>query len=236
MLNAITVDVEDYFHPTEIQAGVPPDRWEGLPSRVESSTHAVLELFDRHDVKGTFFILGWVAACKPGLVASIAAAKHEIGCHSFWHRLVYDLKPEEFEQDTRDAVSAIEAACGQRASVYRAPSFSITQRSMWALDVLASLGFTMDSSIYPIAHDRYGVPGYQRSAQSVATRSGPIMEVPVATVRLGTGRVAPVGGGGYFACFPTAIRPLDFESSISKRGSRAQYTSTPGKLIPINRA
>lgn len=201
-LNAISVDVEDYFHPSELASAAPPDRWAGLPSRVEPATRRILHLFAEHNVRATFFILGWVADRHPALIRDIAAAGHEIGCHSYWHRLVYDLSPEEFRDDTERACRAIEAACGIRPRAYRAPSFSITRRSWWALEVLASLGFTIDSSIYPIVHDRYGVPGFPRHASPVETPAGTLLEAPVATVHLGKGQVAPVGGGGYLRLLP----------------------------------
>ncbi len=200
--NAISVDVEDYFHPTEVQGGVPPERWSAMPSRVDEATRRLLDCFGRHGVQGTFFILGWVAERHPGLIRDIAAAGHEIGCHSHMHQLVYSLTPEAFEADTRQAMEAIEAASGVRTRIYRAPSYSITRESWWALEVLARLGFTIDSSVYPIVHDRYGIPGFSRFPAPVETPAGSILEVPVATVKLSSGRVAPVGGGGYLRLLP----------------------------------
>lgn len=202
MLNAITVDVEDYFHPTEIQAYVTGDQWPALPSRVEQATMRVLDLFSHRQTQGTFFVLGWVARRFPALVREIASRGHEIGCHSYAHQLVYDLTPDQFRADTMDAQSAISDACGVVPRIYRAPSYSITKRCWWALDVLASCGFTHDSSIVPISHDRYGVPGFDRFAQVLATASGPMIEIPVATVRLSGSRIAPVGGGAYLRLLP----------------------------------
>jgi len=200
--NIISVDVEEYFHPTEVAAFVSMEQWAKLPSRVESQTRRVLEIFDRHQVKGTFFVLGWVARHNPRLIREIANRGHEIGCHSFSHRLVYDLTPAVFRDDTWQAIRAIEDACGMTPRVYRAPSYSITARSMWALEVLVECGFTHDSSIYPIQHDRYGIPGFGRHARTLATSSGPIIEVPIATVRLSGGTIAPVGGGAYLRLLP----------------------------------
>jgi polysaccharide deacetylase family protein (PEP-CTERM system associated) len=201
LVNAISVDVEDYFHPTELAASAPMHQWDSLTSRVEEATLRTLDLFAERGARGTFFILGWVADRHPGLIRRIAEAGHEIGCHSYWHRLVYDLTPEEFRSDTERACTAIEQACGVRPRAYRAPSYSITRRSWWALEILAELGFTIDSSIYPIVHDRYGVPGFARHASTVETPSGRLLEAPVATVLLG-GQVAPVGGGGYLRLLP----------------------------------
>lgn len=202
MRNILTVDVEDYFHPTEVQRTVAQSSWGQLPRRVASTAGLVLDLLARHNTRATFFILGWVAEKEPALVNEIAAAGHEIGCHSFWHRLVYDLTPQEFAADTVLACDAIEAACGIRPRVYRAPSYSITGRSTWALGVLAELGFTHDSSIYPIHHDRYGIPGFPRQASVLETDHGRIVEVPPAAVELRPGWNLPVGGGGYLRMLP----------------------------------
>jgi len=202
MLNTISVDVEDYFHPSEVQAFVDSSAWEDLPPRVEDATRRVLDLFARHNARGTFFILGWVARRHPALLRDIAAAGHEIACHSYAHRLVYELTPVEFREDTQLAQQVIADACGLLPRAYRAPSYSVTERSLWALEILAELGFTHDSSIYPIRHDRYGIPGFGLHARLVSTPSGPIMEVPAATVRLPSGRLCPVGGGAYLRLLP----------------------------------
>jgi polysaccharide deacetylase family protein (PEP-CTERM system associated) len=202
MRNTISVDVEEYFHPSEVEKSVDAGQWTSLPSLVEPQTTRVLEIFDRHGVKGTFFVLGWVAQRHPALVREIAARGHEIACHSFWHRLVYNLTPAEFREDTLRAARAIEDACGITPRAYRAPSYSITERSMWALEILAECGFTHDSSIYPIKHDRYGIPGFSRHARTLSTPSGPIVEVPIATVKLSGQVIAPVGGGAYLRLLP----------------------------------
>lgn len=199
--NALTIDVEDYFHPTEVQiSGTLEHR--KLDPRVEQIMDEILEQLDRHHCLTTCFILGSVAELHPKLVQRIADAGHEIACHSYAHKLVYDLTPEQFRQDTQRAIRAIEDACGVTPRAYRAPSYSVTPQSMWALDVLAELGFTHDSSIYPIKHDRYGIPGFDRFAHMRETASGPIMEVPVATVKLAEDIVAPIGGGAYLRLLP----------------------------------
>jgi polysaccharide deacetylase family protein (PEP-CTERM system associated) len=202
MLNALTIDVEEYFHPAEIQAQVGSERWNSLPSRVEGQVLDVLELLAKRQVKATFFMLGWVAEHHPRCVRAIAAAGHEIGCHSYAHQLVYDMTPDSFRRDTLRAMKAIEDACGVSPWIYRAPSYSITQKSMWALETLIECGFTHDSSIYPIAHDRYGIPGFERHAHVIQTASGPIYEVPAATVKVSSDRIMPVGGGGYLRLLP----------------------------------
>jgi polysaccharide deacetylase family protein (PEP-CTERM system associated) len=216
MLNIISVDVEEYFHPSEVARFAPMDQWETLPSRVEEPTRRILHLFSQHGTHGTFFILGWVAERYPHLVREIAAAGHEIACHSYAHRLIYDLTPAEFAADTKRAVAAIEDACGISPRAYRAPSYSLVTRSMWALEILIQCGFTHDSSIYPISHDRYGIPGFGSNARTLRTPSGPILEVPIAAVKLSGRRVAPVGGGAYLRLLPyrysaAGIRRLNYE-------------------------
>ena len=202
MLNALTIDVEEYFHPTEVQASVSQARWSTLPSRVEDQLSRILELLEVRRTKATFFVLGWVAERNPAAIRKIVAAGHEIGCHSYSHQLVYSLTPQEFRIDTRRALTAIEDACGVTPRLYRAPSYSITEESMWALEILVEEGFLGDSSIYPIAHDRYGIPGSPRFAHVIRTRAGPICEFPIATVRISGERVAPIGGGGYLRLLP----------------------------------
>jgi len=200
MLNTLSIDIEEYFHPSELK--IPPEYWDVFPSRVELQIRRVLDLLAREGVKATFFVLGWVAERHPRLICEIAEAGHEIGCHSYAHRLVYELSPAEFWEDTRRAVTAIEDACGIRPRLYRAPSYSITEKSLWALEMLVECGFTHDSSIYPISHDRYGIPGFSRHAKMLETPSGLIHEIPIATALLSGNRVLPVGGGAYLRLLP----------------------------------
>ena len=202
MINALTIDVEEYFHPSEVQRSTSMDDWEGLPSRVEEQTDRVLELLDRHSVSATFFVMGWVADRRQEVVRKILRAGHEIGCHSYTHQMVYTLTPAQFRDDTLRAISAIENAGGVTPRLYRAPSYSITNESLWALEILAECGFEYDSSIFPIKHDRYGIPAFSRRAQVLRTPSGPIMEIPVATAELGNGTIVPVGGGAYLRMLP----------------------------------
>lgn len=200
--NVLSIDLEEYFHPSEVQPFVGNRDWDLLPSRIERQTLQILDLLAEHSVSATFFVVGWVAERNPALIRRIAACGHEIGSHSYAHRLVYSLTPEEFRRDTARAADAIANACGLPVTAYRAPSYSITQDSMWALEILAELGFTHDSSIYPIAHDRYGIPGFERHAHRIQTPSGPIYEIPIATVRFANGQTAPVGGGAYLRLLP----------------------------------
>ena len=236
MLNALSIDVEEYFHPTEVQPFVDVKCWSGLPSRVEAQTMDVLEILANRNIRSTFFIVGWVAERYPRMVRAIAGAGHEIGCHSHMHALVYDLSPAEFRVDTERSVGAISDACGIRPTIYRAPTYSITSKSLWALEILVELGFQHDSSICPVVHDRYGIPGSSRHAHVIQTPSGPIYEVPVATARLRNGMVVPVGGGAYLRLLPyrytaAGIRRMNDED----RAPRAS-TFIRGKLIRTSRA
>jgi polysaccharide deacetylase family protein (PEP-CTERM system associated) len=195
-----SVDVEDYFQVEAFSSVVDRARWGEYPLRVEDNTKRVLDLLDRHDTTATFFVLGWVAERLPGLVREIAGRGHEVACHSYWHRLVYELKPEEFREDTLRAKTIIEQAAGMPVYGYRAPSFSVVARSFWALDVLAELGFRYDSSVFTIRHDKYGYPEAPRVPFRAPSGTG-IYEYPMTTFRA-WGQNMPVGGGGYLRIFP----------------------------------
>lgn len=230
MLNALTVDLEDYFHPTEVQPYAPD--WSSLPSRVEWSTRRVLDVLAESGVHATFFVLGWVAERYPALIRKVAADGHEIACHSYAHRLVYSLSPEEFRADTTRARQVIEDACGVSPTAYRAPSYSITTKSLWALEILAEQGFAVDSSIYPIVHDRYGVAGFERRPVMMPTASGSILEIPISTVRLSGGRIAPVGGGGYLRLLPYAYTAAGIRRLNAEEGRPACIYFHPWEIDP----
>jgi len=197
--NYLTVDVEDYFQVSAFENIVGKDKWEHYPPRVEENTKRILNLFDSYNVKATFFILGCIAEKFPALVREIDARGHEIGCHSYYHRLVYDLTPDEFREDTRKTKDLLEQLTGRKVLGYRAPSYTITKRSLWALDILEELGFAYDSSIFPIYHDRYGLPGAPRFEYKLPDHD--LTEYPISTSII-MGRKIPVAGGGYFRLFP----------------------------------
>jgi polysaccharide deacetylase family protein (PEP-CTERM system associated) len=196
-----TVDVEDYFQVSAFASVIRPDDWDHYECRVENSTRRILEIAARQSTRGTFFILGWVAERFPHLVQEIRSAGHEIGCHSHWHQLVYDLGPERFRSDLTKSRDVLQNITGEPVHLYRAPSFSITRRSLWALDILIEEGFDTDSSIYPTRHDRYGIPGSPKSPHVINTASGSIREFPGMTATV-AGTTVPVGGGGYLRLFP----------------------------------
>ena len=203
VINAMTIDVEDYFHVSVFDGVLPRTEWESLESRVCANTERLLDIFDEYEVRGTFFVLGWVAARYPDLVRLIARRGHEVASHGFGHRLIYDQTPSAFREDVRKAKAVLEDACGRPVAGYRAPSYSITPRSLWALDVLLEEGYRYDSSIFPIRHDRYGIPVSERKPYPIDREKGSLIEVPGSTTRLGPLNL-PVAGGGYFRILPYA--------------------------------
>ena len=200
--NALTVDVEDYFHVANLAPNIRRESWNSRESRVVGNTQKLLAIFEQFDVRGTFFVLGWVAERYPQLIRDIAARGHEIACHGFSHRLVYKQSPEEFYQETLRAKNLLQEITGSAVLGYRAASYSIVRKSLWALDILVELGFVYDSSIFPVRHDRYGIPDAERAPHRMATPTGKsIVEWPLATARI-LGFRLPVAGGGYFRLLP----------------------------------
>jgi len=200
VVNAMTVDVEDYFHVSVFDASVPRSRWNSLESRVQANTERLLGIFDRAGIRATFFVLGWVGEKNPDLVKRIAGA-HEVASHGYAHRLVYRQTQAEFRDDVRRSKGLLEAMTGSAVLGYRAPSFSITRESLWALDILIDEGFRYDASIFPIHHDRYGIPDAPRRPFIIERDGGTLVEVPASTVRVGPINL-PVAGGGYFRILP----------------------------------
>ena len=215
MLNAFTVDVEDYFQVSAFESSVARERWPEFESRVVANTLRIADLLEETHVHGTFFILGWVAERFPDLVRELHSRGHEIGSHSYWHRLIYSQSPEEFREDLKRSRDVLQDLLGIPIRAYRAPSFSITERSRWALAELSKAGFKTDSSIYPIKHDRYGMPGANTRIHTITTEHGDISEMPM-TVRKVAGVSVPVSGGGYFRLYPQK-----FTSKLLKRVNRS---------------
>lgn len=198
------MDVEDYFQVEAFSSLVEPSAWSAYEPRVDGNTRLVLDVFSEYGVRGTFFVVGWIAERQPALVREIVRRGHEIACHSYWHRPVYRLTPAEFREDTRRAKAVLEDIAGIPVRGYRAPTFSIIKETTWALEILAELGFQYDSSVYPIRHDRYGIPDWDRSPRLVETPAGPILEIPASTVRW-MGVNFPCGGGGYLRLLPLSF-------------------------------
>jgi polysaccharide deacetylase family protein (PEP-CTERM system associated) len=201
VVNAMSVDVEDYFHVSVFDGIVPRSAWDRMESRVRANTERLLDLFDEFHVRSTFFVLGWVGGRHPELVRLIAERGHEVASHGYAHRLIYDQTPAAFREDVHRAKTILEDAAGCRVMGYRAPSYSITPRSLWALDILIEEGYEYDSSIFPIRHDRYGIPISDRRPYRIERSAGTLIEVPGSTTRLWPLNL-PVAGGGYFRILP----------------------------------
>jgi polysaccharide deacetylase family protein (PEP-CTERM system associated) len=205
VLNALTIDVEDYYHVSGFESVVRFEDWDRYESRVERNTHRILDLLDEYQTKATFFALGWVAERQPQLIQAIDGRGHEVACHGYAHQRIYTQTPEQFRAETRRSKQVIEDTLGRPIFGYRAASYSITERSLWALDILREEGFAYDSSIFPIRHDRYGIPGYQRFSHALNGHGGgTLVEFPISTLRL-AGINVPIAGGGYFRLFPYAF-------------------------------
>ena len=230
-VNAMTVDVEDYFHVSVFDRTVPRADWASMESRVVANTERVLDLFDEHGVRGTFFVLGWVAEHYPSVARSITGRGHELASHGYAHRLVYDQTPEGFRDDIRRSKALLEDQSGRQVHGYRAPSFSVTERSLWALDVLLEEGYRYDASIFPIRHDRYGIPDAPRWPHTMTRANGSLFEVPGSTVRIG-GTNLPVAGGGYFRILPYAWTRWGIRRVNEVEGQPAVFYLHPWEIDP----
>jgi polysaccharide deacetylase family protein (PEP-CTERM system associated) len=197
--NALTIDVEDYFHVSAFAPHVPREDWDRLPCRVERNVDAILAMLTEHRTRATFFMLGWVAERYPGLVRRIVEQGHELASHGYAHRRVTEQSREEFREDVTRAKRLLEDISGVAVQGYRAPSFSIGEGNLWALECLSEAGYRYSSSIYPVRHDHYGMPSAPRFAFHPQGRS--LLELPVTTVRYFNQNL-PAGGGGYFRLLP----------------------------------
>jgi polysaccharide deacetylase family protein (PEP-CTERM system associated) len=200
--NAMSVDVEDYFHVAALSSAIDRSAWGQMEYRAEANVERLLELFAAKGIHATFFMLGWVAQRSPHIAKKIHAAGHEVASHGMSHRLIYTQEVEEFRDETRAAKALLEDQIGCAVLGYRAATYSITEKSLWALDVLAEAGFQYDSSIFPIRHDLYGIPNAPLRPTRIATPAGAsIVEFPMSTVDMFGVRL-PVSGGGYFRLLP----------------------------------
>lgn len=197
--NALTVDVEDYFQVSAFERSISRDEWGQYPCRVQHNIERILEIFERINIKGTFFTLGWIAERFPHIIKSVADANHEIASHGYHHIRVTQQTPEQFRDDVTRTKKLLEDITGQPVLGYRAATFSINSKNLWALNVLEESGYAYSSSIYPINHDFYGMPEAPRFAFRL--KANGLLEVPITTVDI-WGRRWPSGGGGYFRLMP----------------------------------
>jgi polysaccharide deacetylase family protein (PEP-CTERM system associated) len=231
-INAFTVDVEDYFHVAALSSAITRESWPTHESRVERNTERLLALLAERGVRGTFFVLGWVAERTPGLVRRIAASGHEIACHGFSHQLIYQQAREEFREETVRAKRLLEDLIGGAVLGYRAASFSVTRDSLWALDTLIDAGFLYDSSIFPIRHDRYGLPGAAPEPNRLSAPSGrTLVEFPMSAARF-LGVQVPVSGGGYFRILPFWVTKSGLKQINERRGLPFTFYLHPWELDP----
>jgi len=232
IVNAFTIDVEDYFQVAALAPAIDRASWPERESRVERNTGVLLDLLSERCIRGTFFVLGWIAERHPNLIKRIAAEGHEIACHGFSHQLVYAQTPEEFREETARSKDTLENLSGSAVIGYRAASFSITRRSLWALDVLIDLGFKYDSSIFPIRHDRYGIPDADSRPATLTAPSGrTLVEFPMSAASYLGVRI-PVSGGGYFRLLPYFLTRSGLRQINGRHGRPFTFYLHPWEIDP----
>jgi polysaccharide deacetylase family protein (PEP-CTERM system associated) len=227
--NAMTVDVEDYFQVSAFENYVERDSWERTKTRVETNVDRILEIFDAHRVRSTFFTLGWVAERHPAMVRRIVAGGHELASHGWQHTRVTEQTPDEFRNDVRRTRRTLEDIGGVRVRGYRAASYSINSSNLWAHDVLADEGYAYSSSIAPLQHDLYGMPEAPRFAFDAA--NGRLREIPVTTLPL-AGRTLNVGGGGWFRLYPYVFSRWALQRVNRVDGESAHFYFHPWEIDP----
>ena len=236
----LSFDVEEYFHAEAFRHVIGPAGWSAWPSRIEGQMEALLALLEEAGVRATFFVLGELASRHGGLVSQLAAGGHEIACHGDSHEMIARLGPAGFRRDTAASKSRLEDLIGQGVLGYRAATFGLVRSTAWAIDVLAELGFSYDSSIQPVYHDRYGVPNAPPQAHwAVGPAGGRVLELPPMTRRL-AGRNIPLGGGGYFRLLPAVIFDRALRT-LARRGEAAMLYLHPWEfdagqpVVPVGR-
>lgn len=225
----MTVDVEDYFQVSAFEKNVPRDAWDTTPLRVEQNVERILQLFDEHNVKATFFTLGWVAERCPSMVRRIVSEGHELASHGWEHVRVNKQTPEEFRADVAKTKAFLEELGGCPVNGYRAASYSIGASNLWALDVLADCGYRYSSSIAPIKHDLYGMPEAPRFRFTAA--AGRLEEVPITTIPI-AGKNINCGGGGWFRLFPYGFSKWALKQVNSKELESGLFYFHPWEIDP----
>ena len=228
IVNALTIDVEDYFQVSAFEGTIARSQWDSLPCRIERNVERILELLDEHHAQATFFTLGWIAERYPALVRRIGASGHEVASHGFSHFRSSDQTAEAFSTDIRKAKVLLEDLCGTEVLGYRAPSFSVGPRNPWAFECIANAGYRYSSSVYPIRHDHYGAPSSPRFAHEVVPG---LLELPVATVRV-LNMNMPAGGGGYFRLLPYAVSRWSLQRIHRVDAKPAMFYFHPWEIDP----
>ena len=226
-VHGLSFDIEEHFQVAAFDCPARRRHWDVFQSRVEKNTHQILDLLESHNVKATMFILGWVAERQRNLIRRIADAGHEIACHGYAHELITSQKPANFREDVRKAKKILEDVAGVQVLGYRAPTFSITKETLWALPILVEEGYLYDSSIVPILHDYYGIPGANPLIHDIETSSGTLREVPPSTCKIGPIQI-PIAGGGYFRLFPYRLLQLLLKKMEREGDSLIMYFSSLG--------
>jgi polysaccharide deacetylase family protein (PEP-CTERM system associated) len=231
MKNVLTIDVEDYFHVAALAKEINVGDWDSITCRVEKNTQKLLDIFDLHNTKSTFFVLGWVANKFPLLIKEIKNRGHEVASHGYSHQLIYNQSCKIFKDETFYSKYLLEDITGKPIRGYRAASYSITKKSLWALDILVEAGFKYDSSIYPVHHDLYGIHGSPAEPHIIQTPSGgKIVEYPLTTYKI-MSYTLPVAGGGYFRLYPYWLSRY-FYNNINKRSKSFAFYMHPWEIDP----
>jgi polysaccharide deacetylase family protein (PEP-CTERM system associated) len=228
MRNALTIDVEEIFQVHALSDVVKIENWDGFASSVESNTSIILEILSENDTKATFFCLGWIAREHGPLIRRICDDGHEIACHGYNHQVIYNQTPDAFRKDVAESKKIIEDITGKPVLGYRAPTYSITEKTLWALDIIDELGFAYDSSIFPVHHDNYGIPSAPRFPYRI--EGGNLAEFPISTMKLGNINF-PIAGGGYFRLFPYMLTKLGLKT-IEREGKPFVFYIHPWEFNP----
>ena len=228
--NAMTVDVEDYFQVSAFEPYITKEQWDSLPHRVERNTHKILDLFKEKNIKATFFTLGWVAERYPDLIKRMVKDGHELACHGYEHIRVTEQTPEQFREDVSKTKKLLEDLSGEQVNGYRAASYSIGAKNLWALNILQEEGFKYSSSIYPVKHDIYGMPDAPRFVYE-PIENQIFKEIPITTLRFGN-KNFPCGGGGFFRFYPYALSKWAFNRINNEENESAIFYFHPWEIDP----
>lgn len=230
IVNAMTIDVEDYFQVSAFETYIDKKQWDQLPHRVEKNTHRILDILNERQVRATFFTLGWVAERYPDLIKRIVNDGHELACHGYEHIRVTEQSPKQFREDVVKSKGILEDLSGRAVTGYRAASYSIGASNLWAHDVLCEEGFTYSSSVYPVKHDLYGMPEAPRFMFEPLSHQH-FKEIPISTFALGNKNI-PCGGGGFFRFYPYFMSKLAYEFLNNKEQQPGIFYFHPWEIDP----